>query len=36
MALQGHKGTENGVAQICSRLLKYAPDRKGDGGRKEN
>jgi hypothetical protein len=24
------------VIQICSRLLKYAPDRKGGEGRKEN
>jgi hypothetical protein len=36
MALKNHKGTESEVVQICSRLLKYAPDRKGGGGRKEN
>ena len=36
VALQTHKGTENDIIQICSRLLKYAPDRKGGGGRKEN
>ncbi|CAB3980883.1 Hypothetical predicted protein [Paramuricea clavata] len=36
MALKNHKGTESEVVQICSRLLKYAPDRKGGGGCKEN
>ena len=33
--LKSHDGTENDVAQTVSRLLKYAPDRRGDGGRKE-
>lgn len=32
--LRNHQGTENDVANVVSRILKYAPDRKGGSGRK--
>ena len=33
--LKSHDGTEDDVAQTVSRLLRYALDRRGHGGRKE-
>ena len=32
--LRNHQGTENDLANVVSRILKYAPDRKGGSGRK--
>ena len=33
--LQNNQGTEADVPQVVTSLLKYAPDRKGGGGRKK-
>ncbi len=33
--LKNHQGTEDDVYQAIAKLLKYAPDRKGGGGRKK-